>query len=217
MLSVSPHTVSEDAGATDLTVTATLDGQVLDADATVILSIDPASSATRDLDYSAMFNPSLVIPAGAASGTITLRLDPVPDREEEGDETITLNGASASLTSDSVAITLADVEATPLAFADGMSVDDQEFTAGAAIAPVELPAASGGVGALTYSVSANLPAGLSFDPATRTLTGTPDAPTDDAVNVTYTATDAADATASLTFAITVNPSLSFGDISGPFQ
>ncbi len=217
MLSVSPHTVSEDAGATDLTVTATLDGQVLDADATVILSIDPASSATRDLDYSAMFNPSLVIPAGAASGAITLRLDPVPDREEEGDETIALNGSSASLTSGSVAITLTDVEATPLAFADGMSVADQEFTAGAAIAPVELPAASGGVGALTYSVSANLPAGLSFDPATRTLTGTPEAPTDSAVNVTYTATDAADATASLTFAITVNPSLSFGDISGPFQ
>ena len=216
MLSVSPHTVSEDAGATDLTVTATLDGSVLDADATVILSIDPASSATRDLDYSAMFNPSLVIPAGAASGTIALRIDPVADREEEGDETITLNGSSASLTSGSVAITLADVEATPLAFADGMSVDDQEFTAGTAISDTELPAAAGGTGDVTYSVSA-LPAGLSFDPATRTLTGTPEAPTEGAVNVTYTATDAADATASLTFAITVNPSLSFGDVSGPFQ
>ena len=36
-----------------------------------------------------------------------------------------------------------------------------------------LPAASGGDGALTYTISPPLPAGLAFDPVTRRLSGTP--------------------------------------------
>jgi len=224
-LSVSPHTLSEDAVVTQLTVTATLDGKVLDADATVAISIDPASSATRDLDYSALFNPSLVIPAGSTSGSLTLLIDPTADREDEGNETITLNGSSEGLTGGSVDITITQVdastvtpppEATPLAFADGTSVDDQEYTAGTAISDIELPAAAGGAGDIAYSVS-GLPAGLSFDAATRTISGTPDAATDEAVEITYTAADGAGATASLTFSITVNMSLTFGDFFSQFQ
>ena len=224
-LSVTPHTLSEDAVVTQLTVTATLDGKVLDADATVAISIDPASSATRDLDYSALFNPSLVIPAGSTSGSLTLLIDPTADREDEGNETITLNGSSAGLTGGSVDITITQVdastvtpppEATPLAFADGTSVDDQEYTAGTAISDIELPAAAGGAGDIAYSVS-GLPAGLSFDAATRTISGTPDAATDEAVEITYTAADGAGATASLTFSITVNMSLTFGDFFSQFQ
>ena len=224
-LSVSPHTLSEDAVVTQLTVTATLDGKVLDADATVAISIDPASSATRDLDYSALFNPSLVIPAGSTSGSLTLLIDPTADREDEGNETITLNGSSPGLTGGSVDITITQVdastvtpppEATPLAFADGTSVDDQEYTAGTAISDIELPAAAGGAGDIAYSVS-GLPAGLSFDAATRTISGTPDAATDEAVEITYTAADGAGATASLTFSITVNMSLTFGDFFSQFQ
>ena len=223
-LSVSPHTLSEDAVVTQLTVTATLDGKVLDADATVAISIDPASSATRDLDYSALFNPSLVIPAGSTSGSLTLLIDPTADREDEGNETITLNGSSAGLTGGSVDITITQVdastvtpppEATPLAFADGTSVEDQEYTAGTAISDIELPAAAGGAGDIAYSVS-GLPAGLSFDAATRTISGTPDAATDEAVEITYTAADGAGVTASLTFSITVNMSLTFGDFFSQF-
>ena len=223
-LSVSPHTISEDApGVPELTVTATLDGQVLDEATTVTISIDPASEARRDWDYSAVFNPSLVIPAGATSGSLTLLLNPTFDRGDEGNETITLHGSAEGLTSGSAQITLADAgaatttppEATPLAFADGMAVADQEYTAGAAIADMELPEATGGSGDVTYSVS-GLPAGLSFDAATRTISGTPDDATDEAVDVTYTATDGAGATASLTFSIAVNATLTFGDLLSPF-
>lgn len=71
-----------------------------------------------------------------------------------------------------------------------------------------LPEASGGTGELTYSVSA-LPEGLSFDAVTRTITGTPTAATDGAVDVVYTATDEDGTTDTLTFTITVNPPLSF--------
>ena len=214
-LEVTPHTLSEDAGVTQLTVTAMLDGKALDAAATVTLSIDPESAATRDLDYSALYNPSLVIPAGSTSGSITLLIDPTADNEDEGNETITLVASAEGLTSASAHITLADgaepplpPEATPLAFADGTSIDDQEYTAGTEISAMELPAAVGGVGDIAYSVS-DLPSGLSFDAATRTISGTPDAATDEPVEVTYTAADGTGASATLTFSITVNATLTF--------
>ena len=215
-LEVTPHTLSEDAGVTQLTVTAMLDGKALDAAATVTLSIDPESAATRDLDYSALYNPSLVIPAGSTSGSITLLIDPTADNEDEGNETITLIASAEGLTSGSADITLSDAgveatlppEATPLAFADGTSIDDQEYTAGTEISAMELPAAVGGVGDIAYSVS-DLPSGLSFDAATRTISGTPDAATDEPVEVTYTAADGTGASATLTFSITVNAEITF--------
>ena len=215
-LSVSPHTLSEDVGITQLTVTAMLDGKALDAAATVTISIDPESAATRDLDYSALFNPSLVIPAGSTSGSLTFLIDPTADNEDEGNETITLIGSAEGLTGGSANITLADAgtepplppEATPLAFADGTSIDDQEYTAGTEISAMELPAAVGGVGDIAYSVP-DLPSGLSFDAATRTLSGTPDAATDEPVEITYTAADGTGASATLTFSITVNAEITF--------
>ena len=221
-LSVSPHTVSEAAGMTTLTVTATLDGKVLDAAKDVTISIDDASAASRDLDYNVLFNPRLVIPAGSTSGSVALLIDPTADSEDEGNETITLRGAIAGLTGGSATITLSDSEAvapapeaTSLAFADGASVADVMSTAGTAIASVELPAAAGGTGDISYSVS-DLPAGLAFDAATRTISGTPaEVSEQTVVEVTYTATDEAGATAALTFSITVNLPLSFGDSEAP--
>ena len=79
-----------------------------------------------------------------------------------------------------------------------------------------LPEATGGEGEVTYRVL-GLPAGLSFDASTRTLSGTPEAATDRAIEVTYTAEDSTGATATLTFSITVNPALSFGDLFDLFN
>ena len=224
-LSVSPHTISEAAGLTEVTITATLDGKVLGEAATVSVSIDGGSVATRDVDYSALFNPLLRIEAGSTSGSIALLIDPTADGEDEGNETITLNGAIAGLIGGSADITLSDAEVvapepepTPLAFADGASVADVMSTAGTAIGPIELPAVLDGTGEgdVSYSVS-ELPAGLEFDAATRTLSGEPaEVSEKTVVEVTYTATDGADATASLTFSITVNPMLDFGDLGALF-
>ena len=216
-LSADPHTVSENAGVTEVMITATLDGKVLDADATVTVSVDNASEATRDVDYSALFNPLLTIPAGEVSGSIALLIDPTTDSADEGNETITLNGAIADLADGTGTITLADYEMMEeeddtmmaLMFAEGAMIDDIAGTAGTEIS-AELPVAEGGSGDVAYSVS-DLPAGLSFDPATRMLSGTPEAEAEGTTTteVTYTATDSEDATTTLTFSITVNAELEF--------
>ena len=64
----------------------------------------------------------------------------------------------------------AAVDTTP-SFATTTS--DQTYITGIAIAPLVLPAANGGDGALSYELTGDLPAGLSFNADTRTLTGTP--------------------------------------------
>ena len=94
---------------------------------------------------------------------------------------------------------------TPVTFGDAR-IEDQRWTQYAEAAPLVLPMAAGGVGALTYALAPSLPAGLAFDPAARTISGTPSAAS--AATYTYTATDAASPPdqASLTFRIEVEAS-----------
>jgi hypothetical protein len=99
------------------------------------------------------------------------------------------------------------------AFGFAAEVEDQAYTAGSAITALVLSEATGGEGEVTYRVF-GLPAGLSFDAATRMISGTPEAATAGAVEVAYTAEDSTGVAAALTFSITVNPPLSFGDLFG---
>ncbi|SDG24904.1 gliding motility-associated C-terminal domain-containing protein [Pedobacter terrae] len=67
-----------------------------------------------------------------------------------------------------------------------------------------LPAATGGVGPYTY-VGSNLPAGLSFNPTTREITGTPTQAGNDVISLTVT--DSQGKTASNTYPIKINGTL----------
>ena len=117
--------------------------------------------------------------------------------------------------SDEVTVTVRDIAPS---FGDA-SVSALELAPGEALAAVVLPAATGGNGALAYSLASDPAglAGLGFDAATRTLSGTPTA--GGSLTFTYTAHDAdanrADADAAvLTFAVTVpDRAPSFGDAS----
>ena len=93
-----------------------------------------------------------------------------------------------------------DPNDAPPSFAGVQGPGDRAYTSGTAIAAVTLPAAGGGDGALTYSLAPNVP-GLTFDPATRRLSGTPTRA--GTYNLAYTATDADGDSDSLRFAITV--------------
>ena len=87
-------------------------------------------------------------------------------------------------------------------FAGG--VPDQTYRVGTTIDTLALPSATGGDGELVYALTPMLPAGLAFDPAGRTIAGTP---TQVSARTTYTwtATDEDGDQATLTFAITVQP------------
>ena len=230
-LTVNPTEINEGAGQTDVVVTGTLDGKVFDDDLFVFLTIDTdpkdrdangdvvdVVEATRDIDYRAVLRP-LRIPAGSASGTTTIRITPTNDTSVETNEKIRLTvpyannqitvrdagGDDGKVTVGTVDITLKDAGAGGVpSFAAAAATDDQSYVVGMAVDALVLPAASGGDGTLTYRVS-SLPAGLSFDAATRTLSGVPASATNGAVEVIYTAADADGDTATLTFAIEVNP------------
>ena len=236
-LSVDPDEVSEGT-ETAVTVTASLDGKASEDDVTVAISISSSSSATRDVDYSAVFDDGaeVTIAAGDISGTATVTITAVAD--DDGDETIIIVGSADDLGMGSAAITLVegmmddDMEDGDMAdddmedgdMADDMEDDDmmaglhfdgevadQAYTAGTAIADLVLPEAKGGTGAVTYRVF-GLPAGLAFDDSTRTISGTPEAA--GTAEVTALAEDEGGTAATLSFNITVNAALSFGDLFG---
>ena len=82
------------------------------------------------------------------------------------------------------------------ALADEHETGILTYEVGTAIAPLTLPEVAGGTPPLTYSLAPALPAGLTFDAATRTISGTPLAAAP-ATEYTYTVTDGANASTSL--------------------
>ena len=103
-----------------------------------------------------------------------------------------VNGAGGGTESDDAhAEPTPDEEPTPADTAPefvSRTVSNQRYTVGAAIPALTLPAATGGNGTLTYSLTPALPEGLSFDPASRVLSGTPTT-SQAATSYTYTVTD----------------------------
>ena len=88
------------------------------------------------------------------------------------------------------------------------TVDNQNYTVDTAITDLVLPEATGGTAPRSYSLTGH-PAGLNYDGASRTLSGTPSTAAS-ATELTYTVTDANGASASQTFnvAVAAAPSLS---------
>ena len=116
--------------------------------------------------------------------------------------------AGGAVASGSVARTQAGVDADDAEpeFPAESSLEDLAVPAGEPIDALTLPEASGGDGALTYSLTPAVP-GLSFDPAERQLTGTPTEIAN--YDMTYSAADTDGDAATLTFAIAVREPTSF--------
>ena len=82
--------------------------------------------------------------------------------------------------------------------ADTAAADEHErmYEVGTAIEPLTLPEVTGGTPPFTYSLTPALPLGLTFDAATRTISGTPLAAAP-ATEYIYTVTDGANASVSV--------------------
>lgn len=125
-----------------------------------------AAGASGAVAYS--LSPPL--PAGLAFNPATREISGTPAESLEKTDFILTAEADGRRTR--LPFTLA-VEADGRPDFGGAAVGDLVFEQGRLIPETVLPAASGGEGRLIYRISPRLPAGLSFDSETRTLSGTP--------------------------------------------
>ena len=111
-LAAAPDQLSEDAGATAITVTATLNGQrLLARDTQVQLALEDGSAAAGE-DFQTA-TARLTIPAGQMSAAATLTLTPVNDAVQEGDETASIIGGADGLTVTPAQFTITDDDSSP--------------------------------------------------------------------------------------------------------
>ena len=169
--------------------------------------------------------PTLTLPSATGADPIFYTLNPNPNPTASGlmfqnmDGVLTLSGTPSTAGVTMYTLTAADsgsaqvtlmftvtVEAatagTGPAFAAGTTVSDQAYFVSTAITSLTLPAATGGDGTITYSLTPAIP-GLTLNPTSRVLTGTPTTVAGATMH-TYTATDTASATDTLMFSITID-------------
>ncbi len=132
-LSVSTGSVTEAAGSTELTVTATLDEDAFPVAKTITLAL--AGTAVKGTDYADVTPGSIIIAAGSTSGEVKFRIDPSEDTIAEGDETVLINGTASGLTQNSGAeFTITDNDTA----SDGFSLTVSPATAGEKAAATEV-------------------------------------------------------------------------------
>ena len=113
-LLVSPTSIGEADGETDVTVTATLVGSnTLTTATTVSLSLSGTASDPGDYAVTGAL-ASVTIPAGRSSASGMLTLTPVDDEVVEGEETVVVDGEVTGFTVTSATITLQDDDTATL-------------------------------------------------------------------------------------------------------
>ena len=209
-LTISPTMVTESATATNITATVTLNGGTYNVERLFNIRTTQSGPATAVTDYTVFSNVVLTIPANMASGSQTFPFTAIDDMTADDGETLRIDstllrltglGADTSLAVASATLTINDPVAG-LTFG-GETVGDQTYFAGTAITSLTLPVATGGDGAITYTLTPALPTGLTYNATARTITGTASAATT-VRTYTYTATDADNAAATLMFSITID-------------
>ena len=213
-LSGTPSTATS---TTTLTYTVTdTNGASANATFTVIVSDGLALTAPANQNYTrgtAISN--LVLPA-ATGGTAPLvytLTGTLPTGLSFTAGTRTLSGTPSTATSTTTltyTVTDTNGDSANATFTVTVNADlaltapaNQNYTRGTAISNLILPAATGGTGTLTYTLT-SVP-GLTFTASTRTLSGTPS--TAGTTTLTYTVTDTNGASTSVTFTVSVSAGL----------
>ena len=110
-LSAAPALVSEGAGTTEVTVSATLDGGARAAATTIAVSVSGSGGAGK-VGFSPVSGFEIEIPAGDRSASGAFSLAPEDDNVAEDGETLTVSGAS-DLPVEPAQVTLTDDDAAP--------------------------------------------------------------------------------------------------------
>ena len=158
--------------------------------------------------------PAGLMWTGDATNPGTITGEPTTGTTSPVTLTYTATDQNGSTDSETFTVTVA----AAVALAD---TGDQTYTMGTTITDLPLPAATGGTGTLTYTLTgpngtdlSELPAGLMWTGDTTnpgTITGMPTAITASPVTLTYTVTDENGSTASDTFTVTVAAAVALAD------
>ena len=192
-LSLAPATVSEGAGSTAVTVTATVGGATRWAEAQTVRVSVAGSGGASVVGFTAVADFDLTIPAGADSGTADFNLVPTDDATETNDETITVSGTLSGVTVSSADVTLADDDVAPDTTAPVLSTaavngTSLVLTYNEALDTTSTPAAA--AFAVTVAGAARTVSSVAVSGSTVTLTLSSAVTSGQTVRVNYTVPDA---------------------------
>ena len=144
-LSLDPTSVDEGAGATRVTVTATVEGGTTFASAQTVDLSAAGSGMAGVVGFAPVPDFSFTITAAEAAGTATFTLNPEDNEVDEADEVVTLSSSNANVRS-AVRLTIVDDDETPT----GISL---------ALDPSTI---SEGLGETTVAVTASVQGGTTY-------------------------------------------------------
>ncbi len=163
-LSLAPKSVTEDSGATVITVTARRAGTAVAVSDTDIAVSVAGGTATAGSDFTAVRDFTIGVPAGASSATGTFSLTVTDDALDEASETIVVSGTLSGNTISDAQLAISDNDgqsevsvAAPEAVVEG----DERFVL--MKFPVTLDAVSGQAVQVNYRVSAQSTASFISD------------------------------------------------------
>ena len=217
---------TEAMGETECIYTATdEDGDVATLVFTVEVQADLVPAFTDTVGSQRFVENQVITPvrlpkATGGDGVLTYALTPDPSAGLTFDETTrTLSGMPTEAMDETECIYTAtdeDGDVATLVFTVEVQADlvpaftdtvgSQRFVENQAITPVRLPQATGGDGVLTYTLTPDPSAGLTFDETTRTLSGMPTEAMGETECI-YTATDEDGDVATLVFTVEVQADL----------
>ncbi len=122
VLSTQPTSISEDAGPTSIKVTATVQGETTYATEQAITITVSSSGQINAVDFDAIPDFAITIPAKSKSASTIIELVPENDQEDEQDETITFSSTNSLVTRGS-SVTLVDDDQPPTGIAVTISPD----------------------------------------------------------------------------------------------
>ena len=149
VLSVNPSRLSESAGSTTITITATLNQAPRNVATVLSLSVgESGDTALEGTDYGTIGSQTLTISAGAISATKTFTLNPTDDDRDEDDESLTIDGSVTGLSVTATTVTIED--------------DD---TAGVTVSPATLTVAEGGSSSYTVVLTSKPSGNVTVTPS----------------------------------------------------
>ncbi len=135
-LTATPARVLEDAGATVVAVTATLDAGARTGATEVTVSVSGSGNADA-VDFASVQDFTITIAAGDRSGTENFTLTPEDDNVDESDETLSVTGTS-DLPVTGVEVELADDDSTSSSVS--LTAEPPRVSEGDGATPVEVTA-----------------------------------------------------------------------------